>query len=127
MAVPSSSTSTGRRQRLAKTRKTSVRLHRHLARLRTSIRRFEIEAGRGLDAGLHLATGRLLQRLDGLDHDIIAMHDRSHLLQEEVTLKLAEETNRHLHVLAIVTTLYSARDLDQRNLRDERRGSAFHR
>jgi len=97
---------TDERQRLAKIRKTSVRLHRHLARLRTSFRRFESEAGRELSASLHLATGRLLQRLDGLDHDIIAMRDRSHLLQEEVTLKLAEETNRHLHVLAIVTTLF---------------------
>lgn len=97
---------TDERQRLAKIRKASVRLHRQLARLRTSFRRFELEAGDELGAGLRLATGRLLQRLDGLDHDIVAMRDRAHLLQEEVTLKLGEETNRNLHLLAIVTTVF---------------------
>jgi zinc transporter len=99
-------TLTDERQRLARIRKASVRLHRHLSRLRTSFRRFEIEMGRELDMTLRLATGRLLQRLDGLDHDIIAMRDRAHLLQEEVTQKMAEETNRHLRLLAVVTTLF---------------------
>ena len=34
------------------------------------------------------------------------MRDRAHLLQEEVTIKTAEQTNRNLHVLAIVTTVF---------------------
>ena len=34
------------------------------------------------------------------------MRDRAHLLQEEVTLKMAEQTNRHLEVLAIVATVF---------------------
>ena len=48
----------------------------------------------------------MTQRLDWLDTEIIALRDRAHLLQEEVTLKTAEETNRHLEVLAIVATVF---------------------
>jgi zinc transporter len=48
----------------------------------------------------------LVQRLDALDHDLIALRDRSHLLQEEVSLRMADQTNRNLQVLAIVTTVF---------------------
>jgi len=51
--------------------------------------------------GLH----QLAQRLDGLDHDIIELRERSRLLEEEIHFKLEEESNRHLHTLSIVTTL----------------------
>jgi zinc transporter len=33
------------------------------------------------------------------------MRDRAFLLQEEVTLKIAEQTNRHLQLLAVITAL----------------------
>ena len=33
------------------------------------------------------------------------MRDRAHLLQEVVAIKTAEQTNRNLHVLAVVTTI----------------------
>ena len=46
------------------------------------------------------------QRLEWLDTEIVSLRDRSHLLQEEVTIKTAEQTNRNLHVLAIVTTVF---------------------
>jgi zinc transporter len=55
---------------------------------------------------LGLATARLRQRLEWLDAEIISLRDRAHLLQEEVTMKTAEQTNRNLHVLAVVTTLF---------------------
>jgi zinc transporter len=42
---------------------------------------------------LRLAAGRIAQRLDSLD-------------QEEITALTAEETNRHLYVLSILTTLF---------------------
>jgi zinc transporter len=48
----------------------------------------------------------LRQRLEWLDAEIISLRDRAHLLQEEVTMKTAEQTNRNLHVLAVVTTLF---------------------
>jgi len=34
------------------------------------------------------------------------LRDRAHLLQEEVSLKMADQTNRNLQVLAIVTTVF---------------------
>ena len=53
-----------------------------------------------------MPTGKLGQRLDWLDTEVVALRDRAHLLQEEVTLKLAEQTNRHLEVLSIVATVF---------------------
>ncbi len=35
-----------------------------------------------------------------------ALRHRSHLLQEEVSLRMADQTNRNLQVLAIVTTVF---------------------
>ena len=43
------------------------------------------------------------QRLDGLDHEIAAIQERSRLLQDEIGAKLAAETNRHLFALSMVT------------------------
>jgi Mg2+ and Co2+ transporter CorA len=48
----------------------------------------------------------LAQRLNWLDTEIVELRDRSHLLQEEITLKAAEQTNRNLHVLSTVTTIF---------------------
>jgi zinc transporter len=52
-----------------------------------------------------VAAGRLAQRLDALDHEIMETRDRARLLQEEITALAAEETNRHLYVLSVLTTL----------------------
>ena len=48
----------------------------------------------------------LQQRLQGIDLTIVALRDRAHLLQEEVAAKIAEETNRSLHYLTIITTYF---------------------
>jgi Mg2+ and Co2+ transporter CorA len=55
---------------------------------------------------LKLSVERLGQRLAWLDAEIVALRDRAHLLQEETMLKNAEQTNRNLQVLAIVSTLF---------------------
>ncbi|HSB58419.1 MAG TPA: CorA family divalent cation transporter [Methyloceanibacter sp.] len=52
------------------------------------------------------ARRKLLQRLDWIDTEIVELRDRSRLLQEEIMLKSSEQTNRSLHVLAIVTTVF---------------------
>jgi zinc transporter len=87
-------------------RKLAVRLHRQLATQRSLIHRFERDAERSSQSSLQFATAKLVQRLDALDHDLIALRDRSHLLQEEVSLRMADQTNRNLQVLAIVTTVF---------------------
>jgi zinc transporter len=93
-------------QALARVRKVAVRLHRQLATQRSLIHRFEREMERLPQASLQFATAKLAQRLDWLDHEMIALRDRAHLLQEEVSLKMADQTNRNLQVLAIVTTVF---------------------
>lgn len=92
------------RKVLGRIRRTTVRLHRQLVILRSLIQRFELDLSETL--ALRLTTAKLRQRLDWLDIEVISLRDRAHLLQEEVTIKTAEQTNRNLHVLAIVTTVF---------------------
>jgi zinc transporter len=93
------------RQKLAVVRRTAVRLHRQLSGLRVLFHRLERQETEGFDPALRIAAGRIAQRLDALDHEIVAMRERTRLLQEEITALTAEETNRHLYVLSILTTL----------------------
>jgi zinc transporter len=93
-------------QILGRVRKIAVRLHRQLATQRSLIHRFERDPERSAQSSLQFAATKLVQRLDALDHDLIALRDRSHLLQEEVSLRMADQTNRNLQVLAIVTTVF---------------------
>jgi zinc transporter len=94
------------RQMLGRMRRTAVQLHRQLDMSRSLIRRLEREDFLPSKSSLRPATNKLDQRLISLDSEIVALRDRSHLLQEEVTLKLAERTNRHLEVLSIVATVF---------------------
>jgi zinc transporter len=80
----------------------TVRLHRQLAILRSLIYRFERNIEPSWKPELRLATEKLRQRLEWLDNEIVALRD----LQEEITLKTAEQTNRNLQVLSIVTTVF---------------------
>lgn len=86
-------------------RRTTVRLHRQLMMSRSLVNRFECDVS-DPSVPFQLPTGKLGQRLDWLDSEVVALRDRAHLLQEEVTLKMAEQTNRHLEVLAIVATIF---------------------
>ena len=52
------------------------------------------------------AAGALTQRLDELDHEVIELRDRARLLQEELGARVAEQTNRHLRLLAILTAVF---------------------
>lgn len=90
---------------LGRIRRTTVRLHRQLTMSRSLLNRFVYDVS-GSSIPFSLPTDRLGQRLDWLDSEVIALRDRAHLLQEEVTLKLAEHANRHLEVLSIVATVF---------------------
>jgi Mg2+ and Co2+ transporter CorA len=50
-----------------------------------------------------LSTGRLAQRLDGLDQEIVSIQERARLLQDEIAAKVAAQTNRSLFVLTVLT------------------------
>jgi zinc transporter len=95
------------RQRLARGRKGAIHLHRQIQGLHTLFRRVAEE----LDSEetrpyLRLSADALVQRLEELDRYIVAMRERAHLLQEEMTTRIAEETNRSLHFLTVITTYF---------------------
>jgi zinc transporter len=94
------------RRRLTNIRRTAVRLHRQLAGLRTVFHRFERQGADDTPSALRISAGKLAQRLDALDHDILEMRERGHRIQEELSAVMAEETNRHLYILSILTTLF---------------------
>jgi zinc transporter len=93
------------RGRLGKLRRTCVRLHRQLTGLRVLFHRLDQKNTDDLPEALRLHAGKLAQRLDGLDHDIVELRERSRLLEEELRFKNEEQTNKHLHTLSIVTSL----------------------
>ncbi|MFD2184453.1 transporter [Rhodoplanes azumiensis] len=97
---------TDERQRLGVFRRTTVRLHRQLAGLRALFHRLETIEPEALAPALRLDAVRLSQRLDGLDQEIDALRDRARMLQDELSSQLAEETNRNLRALSIVTIMF---------------------
>ena len=93
-------------QNLGIFRRMTVRLHRQLAGLQALFARLEHRGPNDLNPALRLETVRLSQRLDGLDQEIEALRARARILQEEVSHQVAEETNRNLCALSIVTILF---------------------
>lgn len=93
------------RSNLARLRRGTVQLHRQLSGLRAVFHRLERRGSDDLKPGLQLAASRLAQRLDDLDHSVLELRERGRRLQEEMSMMMAEETNRHLYVLTVLTTL----------------------
>ena len=58
-----------------------------------------------LKPALQLRAGKLAQRLDGLDHTVVEMRERSRLLQEELHLKIEEQGNNNIRVLSVLTAV----------------------
>jgi zinc transporter len=97
--------SAGERNKLGPTRRTAVRLHRQLSTLRLLFRRWSMPSESETATRIGVTSGRLAQRLDSLDQEIVAIQERARLLQDEIAAKVAAETNRHLFVLTILTAL----------------------
>ncbi|MCA1452442.1 transporter [Bradyrhizobium sp. BRP22] len=93
------------RSELSRLRRICVRLHRQLTGLRVLFHRLEQKNPDHLSPALRLHAAKLAQRLDGLDHAIVELRERSRLLEEELRFRLEEESNRHLHALSVVTML----------------------
>ncbi len=93
------------RKDLGKVRRTCVRLHRQLSGLRFTFHRLEQQDSEVLKPALRLRAGKLAQRLDSLDHAVVEMRERSRLLQEELQLKMEEQSNKSLHLLSVLTAL----------------------
>jgi len=95
----------GETRDLGRIRLTIVRVHRQVAGLRTLFHRLERSGGVYGAPALRLAAGDLAQRLDVLDHEIVALQARARLIQEETTAKVAADTNRNLYILSLITAL----------------------
>lgn len=94
-------------QRVGAIRRTAVRLHRQLSGLHVLFRRFaETQSGRSAPDAVKAAAQRLLQRVDGLHHDVQSVQDRARLLQDEIAARSASRTNRQLYVLSLLTALF---------------------
>lgn len=94
---------TDERDKLGPARRTAVRIHRQLSTLRILFRRWSLPNESESQSRIGAAAGRLAQRLDGLDQEVVAIQERARLLQDEIAAKVAAETNRSLFVLTIVT------------------------
>lgn len=109
--------------KLGVVRRTAVRLHRQLAGLRAVFHRLEAEAEEAAGerdgeeavpesapalpfAELAGTAGRLAQRLDAIDRDMMLIAERSRLLQDEFNARVAAQTNRNLYVLSILTAFF---------------------
>ena len=91
--------------RLGRLRRTCVRIHRQLSGLKIVFHRLEHQGVNPSKAALQLRAAKLAQRLDGLDHRIVEMRERSRLLQEELHLLIGEKSNDSLRVLSVLTAL----------------------
>ncbi len=95
------------RRRLGPIRRSAVRLHRQLLGLAAVFHRLEQDdAASGVRGPAVAVAARLAQRLDALDRDVTALAERARLLQEEVAGRVAEESNRQLYVLAVLSALF---------------------
>ncbi|SFM65020.1 CorA family divalent cation transporter [Methylobacterium pseudosasicola] len=95
------------RRRLGPVRRNAVRLHRQIAGLAAVFHRLEAD---GATDDVHgpavAAAARLAQRLDALDRDMTLQAERARLLQEEVSERIGEATNRQLYVLSVLSALF---------------------
>jgi zinc transporter len=97
----------GDRRRLGPIRRDAVRLHRQLLGLRAVFHRLEEDGERlGLESPIVTTAARLAQRLDALDRDMTLAAERARLMQEELSARLAEQSNRQLYTLSILTALF---------------------
>lgn len=97
----------GDRRRLGPIRRDAVRLHRQLLGLRAVFHRVEGDgAAEDLPPQALAAAARLAQRLDALDRDMNLIAERSRLLQEELSSRVAEQSNRQLYTLSVLTALF---------------------
>jgi zinc transporter len=94
------------RRPLAQRRRHTVRLHRRIGNLLIMIHRLDHQAKAEPATSLHAAVGRVTQRLAELEHELREMQERGRLLQEEITAKLATETNNYLQAITVLTALF---------------------
>lgn len=87
-------------------RRSLARIHRHTLILRQALFQFERAETPLPFAVRRQATQVFGERLDVLDHDIVAEQARAKILQDEVATRIANESNRSLYIVTMVTTFF---------------------
>jgi len=90
------------RHRIGHIRLQSVRVHRQLAQLRSVFHRLEPRLVHD-NAPIAASIRMLAQKLDSIDHEVAAIHERARLLLEEFAARMTEITNRRLFTLSILS------------------------
>lgn len=92
------------RRRLKSVRRLAVSLHRPIAAM-VALFEDEDRSAWAVSSGGHEVLRRLAARLERLDREVVMLNDRARLLQEEIAAELADESNRSLRVLAVISAL----------------------
>lgn len=93
----------GSQRDLMTIRRRIAQLHRMIGGMRAVFHR--LEEDEDLPQYLLPTVEKFAQRLQGLDTDVIATQSQLRLLREELDIQSAQETNRNLYVLSIMTAL----------------------
>ncbi len=93
------------RAKLIPLRRTAVRLHRNLSSLTAVFRDWSEREEEKEGLPMKISPDRLARRTASLDQDVLGFQDRARLFQDEVSARLAEEANRSLHALSVMTAL----------------------
>jgi Mg2+ and Co2+ transporter CorA len=80
-----------------------VRVRRSFVGLRAVLRRLDEDAQ--VPRPYAVAAGRALARLEALEADLMAVQSQLRLLRDELDLQAAQQTNRTLYVLSVLTAL----------------------
>jgi len=87
-------------------RRTALRIHRQLQHLAILFHDFAEENDTALPEDTRLAAARIERRLSALDNDMRDIHERARVVSDEVASKLAQQANRNLSVLSLLTALF---------------------
>ncbi|UDF29714.1 UNVERIFIED_ORG: hypothetical protein LHK14_19760 [Roseateles sp. XES5] len=92
------------RRSLKEVRRLAVSLHRPVAGM-VALFDEEDREDWALSDHAHAVFRRLSLRLERLDREIVTVNDRARLLQEEMAAELADESNRSLKAMAVMSAL----------------------
>lgn len=87
-------------------RRTALRIHRQLQHLSILFHDFAEDNETALPEDTRLAAARIERRLGALDSDMRDIHERARVVSDEIAARLAEQANRNLSVLSLLTALF---------------------
>ena len=90
------------RHRIGRVRLQAVRVHRQLAQLKSMFQRLEPRIAAD-NAAVGAAIRTLAQKLEAIDGEVAALHERARLLLDEMAAKMTEVTNKRLFTLSVLT------------------------